>query len=99
MAAPIDVTLPPAVEYGGDQGDPMPAQVTVNQAAESLGVSARRIRQFIEEGRLRATRIGGLSGRSGMYLIRQSDLDRFAAKPRQTGNLTGRPRTPKKKRK
>jgi excisionase family DNA binding protein len=46
----------------------MPDLLTTQQAAERLGVSASRVRQFILDGRLPATKLGRDN------LIREADL-------------------------
>lgn len=53
--------------------------VTVKEAAELLGLSARRVRQFIEEGRLPGQKIGR------QWLLKRSDVIVFATKPRTVG--------------
>jgi excisionase family DNA binding protein len=57
----------------------MPDLLTTQQAAERLGVSASRVRQFILDGRLPATKLGRDN------LIREADLsliqDRKAGRP------------------
>ena len=45
--------------------------LTVNEAAEKLRVSRRRVRQLIEAGRLRAERVGPV------YVIKESVLWRI----------------------
>ena len=54
--------------------------LTVNEVAERLGVSRRRVRQLIGEGRLRAERVGAV------YVIRESAVGRVWYRP------VGRPR-------
>jgi excisionase family DNA binding protein len=54
--------------------------LTVNEAAARLRVSRRRVRQLIEEGRLRAERVGPV------YVIKESALGRVRYRP------VGRPR-------
>lgn len=61
--------------------------LTVKDCAEELGVKPRRVQQFIAEGRMDASKIGG------RWFATREELDRFAKIPRQPGNLTGRPRT------
>jgi excisionase family DNA binding protein len=58
--------------------------VGTTKAAELLGVSQNRIRQLISSGQLPAERIGRT------FVIRQGDLDAFAALP------PGRPRYPRR---
>ena len=58
--------------------------LTTAQAAEQLGVSIRRVRQYIEEGRLKAKKFGHV------YLVNSKSVAAF--KPAEPGNLTGRPR-------
>ena len=67
--------------------------LTSQEAAKYLGVIPRRVLQFIQEGRLPATKIGR------PWFIKRSDLEAFAAVERPSGNLTGKPRTPPKKKK
>ena len=54
---------------------------TVAEAANILGVSPRRVLQFINEGRLPAQRVT-----ARLYLLNVDDVKRFAKKPRETGN-------------
>jgi excisionase family DNA binding protein len=49
----------------------MSEHLSVNQAAEQLAVSARRIRVLCEQGRLPATKVGW------SWLIRKADLDAY----------------------
>ena len=62
--------------------------LTTQQAAEKLGVSASRVRQFIIDGRLPATKLGRDN------LIREADLklvgDRKAGRPPQPENVSGK---------
>ena len=60
----------------------------VGECAEELGVKERRVQQFIEEGRLQASKLGG------RWFVTREELDRFKAIERKPGNLTGRPRVP-----
>jgi len=53
--------------------------MTVQQAAEYLGLSRRRVYQFIHAGRLAAIKLGR------DFLIEPQELERFAAIPRKTG--------------
>lgn len=53
-------------------------EYTTKQAAEILGVSAIRVRQFCQEGRL-----GRKHGRD--YLITEKDLQEFREIPRKSG--------------
>lgn len=55
--------------------------VTAREVAQKLGVSQQRVYQFIREGRLPATRVGGV------YRIQESDLEKFELRP------TGKPRS------
>lgn len=59
---------------------PRPALLTVAQAAERLGLTAWRVRQFVADGRLPATRYG-----QRQYLITEEALEAFAAVPRPAG--------------
>jgi len=75
--------------------------LTTQQAAEKLGVSASRVRQFIIDGRLPAIKLGRDN------LIRESDLklvgDRKAGRPAQSEHASARTksgtRNPKRKQK
>jgi len=52
--------------------------ITPQQAADKLGVSLRRVHQFLAEGRL-----GQPLG--GVYVITEDDLREFAKQPRNPG--------------
>jgi excisionase family DNA binding protein len=52
--------------------------VTPQEAAERLGVSLRRVHQFLADGRL-----GQPLG--GVYVITEDDLREFAKQPREPG--------------
>ena len=60
--------------------------LTVQECAPEFGVKERRVQQYIEEGRLQASKIGG------RWFVTREEADRFKAIPRKPGNLTGRPR-------
>ena len=60
--------------------------LTVSQAAEELGVSSVRVRQFCQQGRI-GEKVGPL------WLIAEKELLRFAGKPRPHGG----PRKKKRK--
>jgi len=62
----------------------MDGLLTAAQAARRLRVSKRRVLQFIAAKRLPATRIGNI------LIIRQDDLEKFAAIPRQSGRPRGK---------
>lgn len=53
--------------------------LSVPQAAVVIGVSARRVLQFVRENRLKAERI------AGRHLIPKDEVERFRAVQRQTG--------------
>lgn len=55
--------------------------VTPQEAARKLGVSLRRVHQFLSEGRL-----GQPLG--GVYVITEDDLKDFAKQPREPGRPT-----------
>jgi len=55
-----------------------------HQAAALLGVSRRRVRDFIADGRLAAVNLGG-AGRGARYVLRQGEVERFAALRRRGG--------------
>lgn len=57
-----------------------PQILNVAEAAERLGLSAIRVRQFCQEGRL-----GQKCG--GFWIISEQELRRFARKPRPWGGL------------
>lgn len=52
--------------------------LTVQEAADYLGVHHQTVRQYVTAGRLRATRPGGWSIR-----IRRADLEAFAGVPHE----------------
>lgn len=54
--------------------------VTVQEAARRLGVSRARVQQFIDDGRLPATKIT-----PRMYLLDAKDIRQLAAVPRKAG--------------
>jgi excisionase family DNA binding protein len=54
--------------------------LTIKESAEKLGVSARRVNQLIDEGKLIAQRIGN------QYVIKESDLSKV-----KTYGKAGRP--------
>ena len=62
---------------------------TVAEAAKKLGVSGRRIRQFISEGRLNAMKVGK------QYIISIEALGAFKDKPRKIGRPLGSKNKPK----
>jgi excisionase family DNA binding protein len=53
--------------------------LTVAQAAERLKVSPRAIRQFIDEGRLPAQKLGPY------WILEAADVARFARRKRKVG--------------
>ncbi len=57
--------------------------LTIKEAAEKLGVSARRVNQLIDEKKLPAQKIGS------QYVIKEKDL--------QSVTIYGKPGRPKKK--
>ncbi len=57
--------------------------LTAREAGEELGVSARRVRQFIKEGRLNAIKVGN------QYLISKEAVFNFKDKPRKVGKPPG----------
>ena len=63
--------------------------LTVRECSQELGVKIRRVQQFIQEGRLQASMIGG------RWFVTKDELERFEAIPRKPGNLTGLPRLPR----
>jgi excisionase family DNA binding protein len=58
--------------------------ITTSDAANLLGVSSSRVRQFILDKRLDSVKIGR------DQLLKQSDVEAFSSKPRPR---TGRPKT------
>lgn len=54
--------------------------VSVKEAAKELGISSKRVYTYIEQGRLRAVRVGG------SLAVLQEDVESFQP------NITGRPR-------
>ena len=73
----------------------MPELLTTEQAGEKLGVNASRVRQFILEGRLPATKLGRDN------LIREEDLtlvqERKVGRPSNKKAIKSARRTSKKK--
>lgn len=60
-----------------DKGTPG-RTLTTSEAANTLGISASAVTKAVNEGRLKPAR--KLPGRTGTYLFRVSDVERFAAK-------------------
>jgi excisionase family DNA binding protein len=58
--------------------------LTPARAAALLGVSRRRVAEFIASGRLPAVNLGG-EGRGARYVLRREDVERFAAETRKPG--------------
>lgn len=54
--------------------------LSVRETAEILGVTDRRVLQFLDEGRLRGARRFGKS-----WAIQASEVERFAKEPREPG--------------
>lgn len=54
--------------------------VSVKEAAKELGISSKRVYTYVEQGRLRAVRVGG------SLAVLQEDVENFQP------NITGRPR-------
>lgn len=54
-----------------------PTQLSVNQAAEALGVSRRSVLRWVAEGTITATRLG--TGETGAWMITQTEVDRVKA--------------------
>jgi excisionase family DNA binding protein len=57
--------------------------ITTSEAAEILGVTPARVRQFVLDGRLNGRKVGR------DLLLDESEVRTFAAKPRK---ITGRPK-------
>ncbi|MFZ5819038.1 MAG: helix-turn-helix domain-containing protein [Chloroflexota bacterium] len=53
--------------------------LTISEAAERLGLSLAMIRRYCSQGKLPAQKIGR------DWVIRQNEVERFAALPRQSG--------------
>ncbi len=53
------------------------AQLTVIEAAASLGVLPSSIRNAIARGVIQADRLGGTAKKAGMLLIRRSEMERY----------------------
>ena len=58
---------------------------STREAAEYLGIAPSRVRALIAEGRIKAFKLGGLG-----WAVYESDLDRFASKPRKVGRPQSR---------
>jgi len=54
--------------------------ITVAEAAALLGVTPRRVRKFIEEGRLQGEPVN-----PRLWLVYRSSVERFARAPRRGG--------------
>ena len=54
---------------------PLPAHVTLDEAAAYLGISKTTLRAFLDSGELPAIRLGG---RPRLIRIARRDLERFA---------------------
>ena len=54
---------------------PLPAHVTLDEAATYLGISKTTLRAFLDSGELPAIRLGG---RPRLIRIARRDLERFA---------------------
>ncbi len=63
--------------------------MTTSEAARLLGISQRRVRQIIAEGKLSAEPV-----HSHLVLVRRADVEAFAAMPRKIGWPKGKPRKP-----
>ena len=71
-------------------------EMTLAEAAERLGVSKRRVRQIVADGRLTVSRtiqVGALS----VHLLSREQVEAFARLDRPHGNYSGKPRTSSKK--
>lgn len=53
--------------------------VTVEEAAALRGVSARRVQQYVEGGRIPVVVVG--EGRNRKYLLARADVEAFAPEP------------------
>ncbi len=60
--------------------------LTTEEAAAALGVSVRRVQQFIGDGRLRARRFG--SSKRAPYLITRADVEVLEKMERRQGART-----------
>jgi len=65
--------------------------LTVRECAAIFGTKQRRVQQFIQEGRLKANKIGG------RWFVTREEVERFKIIPRKSGNFTGRPRVASEK--
>lgn len=61
----------PTSENGSESAAQSIVEITTDQAAEVMGCSARRIRQLVHAGRVRARRAGHT------WLVDSADLDRY----------------------
>jgi excisionase family DNA binding protein len=57
-----------------------------SQAAKRLGLKPAMVRRHCQYGELKATKVGS------RWVIREEDLEAFAAKPRQRGPKTKAPK-------
>lgn len=60
--------------------------LTTKEASDALGVSKRRIREFLADGRLTGRKIGNV------WLIDSETVDRMKSTPRPEGWRKGKPR-------
>ena len=80
------MTLYDAVDRAGLLNGPPAAGdlLSPQQAAAIIGVSRRRVRDFIAAGRIAAVNLGG-AGRGARYVLRRDEVERFAALGRRGG--------------
>lgn len=73
-------------------------EMTLAEAATRLGVSKRRVRQIIADGRLSVLRTVQL-GALAVHLLSRPQVEAFAKLDRPVGNRSGKPRTGSARRK
>lgn len=57
----------------------MPDFISVEEAAQYLGISGSAVRAAIKDGRLNATRVGGV------HIIHKKDLEKYKVNPKMKG--------------
>jgi excisionase family DNA binding protein len=77
-----------AKELGRDIPSSQGRLLTVNEAAERLGLSVAMVRRYCSDGKLLAKKVGR------DWAIRRRDVEQFAAAPRRSGRPSVRYTTP-----
>jgi excisionase family DNA binding protein len=61
--------------FGDDDASPLPAFLTIAEAAQRVRCCERTIRRAVDSGALRAGRIRAVDGKRGAFRIRPADLE------------------------